>query len=291
MLAFDGIPIMLTLEIMQAMWPNGNHTIPGLLEGIALAAPAVSAKYGLTSDLVIAHAMAQFSEESGAGGEMVENINYTAARACQVWPSRFQSESDCYSKVGSFAGDPDFCTKLIDSVYGGRNGNVSGTHDGSTFIGRGLSQVTGRGNYAALGAKVGLDLVSEPDLVSDPANALECGVADFVLCGCLPFAQADDVSGVTFHLNGGHEGLDQRTQWLARWKTALGSQNPALHTTAWLQVSLNKLGADPALTPDGTYGPMTAAAVKTFQASHGLTVDGKIGPETLAALDSALAAS
>jgi putative chitinase len=291
MLDFDSAPIMLTLEIMQAMWPNGNNRIPGLLEGIAAAAPAIFAEYGLTSDLLIAHAMAQFSEECGAGSEMVENINYSAARACQVWPSRFQSVADCYAKVGSFAGDPDFCTKLIDSVYGGRNGNVPGTHDGSTFIGRGLSQVTGRGNYAALGAKVGLDLVNEPDLVSVPANALECGVADFILCGCLPFAQADDVSGVTLHLNGGHVGLNERTQWLARWKTALGSQNPALHSTAWLQASLNKLGADPALTPDGTYGPMTAAAVKTFQTSHGLTVDGKIGPETLAAVDAALAAS
>ncbi len=184
---------MLTLEIMQAMWPNGNHKIPGLLEGIAAAAPAVFTKYGLTSDLLIAHAMAQFSEECGAGSEMVENINYTAARACEVWPLRFQNEADCYSKVGSFAGDPDFRIKLIDSVYGGRNGNVSGTHDGSTFIGRGLSQVTGRGNYQALGTKVGLDLVNELDLVSAPANALECGVADFILCRCLPFAQADDV--------------------------------------------------------------------------------------------------
>jgi putative chitinase len=222
---------------------------------------------------------------------MVENINYTAKRACQVWPSRFRSEADCYSIVGSFAGDPDFPIKLIDSVYGGRNGNLPGTHDGSIYIGRGLSQVTGRGNYEALGAKVGLDLVTEPDLVNAPANALECGVADFIICGCLPFAQADDVSGVSFHLNGGFEGLDERTQWLARWKTALGSQNPAVHSTAWLQVSLNKLGADPTLVPDGSYGPMTAASVKNFQGSHGLAADGKIGPETWAAIDAALAAS
>jgi predicted chitinase len=123
--------IMLTLEIMHAMWPNGNNSIPGLVEGIVAAAPAVFAKYGLNIDLVIAHAMAQFSHECGAGNEMIENINYTAKRACQVWPSRFQSEADCFAKVGSFAGDPDFRIKLIDNVYGGRNGNRPGTHDGS----------------------------------------------------------------------------------------------------------------------------------------------------------------
>jgi putative chitinase len=283
--------VMLTLEIMQAMWPHGDNTVPGLVEGIVAAAPAVFANNGLNSDLVIAHAMAQFSHECGAGNEMVENINYTAKRACQVWPSRFSSEADCFAKVGSSAGDPDFCIKLMDSVYGGRNGNQPGTHDGSTFVGRGLSQVTGRGNYEALGAKVGLDLVNQPDLVNAPANALKCGVADFILCGCLPFAQADDVSGVTKHLNGGFEGLDERTLWLARWKTAMGSQNPALHSTTWVQVSLNKLGADPALIPDGSYGPQTAAAVKEFQESHGLDPDGKVGPITLSALDAALAAS
>jgi putative chitinase len=282
---------MLTLEIMHFMWPHGNNSVPGLVEGIVDAAPAVFSKYGLNSDLVIAHAMGQFSHECGAGNEMEENINYTAKRACQVWPSRFSSEADCFAKVGSSAGDPDFRIKLIDSVYGGRNGNRPGTHDGSAFIGRGLSQVTGRRNYEALGAKVGLDLVNHTDLVKAPANALECGVADFILCGCLPFAQADDVSGVTKHLNGGFVGLDERTLWLARWKTALGSQNPALHSTTWLQLSLNKLGADPALVPDGSYGRQTAAAVKEFEESHGLDPDGKVGPETLSAIDAALAAS
>jgi putative chitinase len=174
---------------------------------------------------VIAHAMAQFSHECGAGSAMIENINYTPERACQVWPSRFSSAADCLAKVKSFAGDPDFHTKLIDSAYGGRNGNRPNTHDGSFFIGRGLSQVTGRGNYEALGAKVGLDLVNSPDLVKDPAHALECGVADFVLCGCLPFAEADDVLNVTKRLNGGTTGLDERKAWLTRWKTALGVQS------------------------------------------------------------------
>jgi putative chitinase len=281
---------MLTLEIMHSLWPNGSNTVPGLVEDIVASAAAVFTNYGLNSDLLIAHAMAQFSHECGAGTEMVENINYTAKRACQVWPSRFRSEADCFATVGSFAGDPDFRIKLIDNVYGGRNGNRPGTHDGSAYIGRGLSPVTGRGNYEALGAKVGLDLVNNPDLVNAPANALECGVADFILSGCLPFARADDVSGVTRHLNGGFIGLQERALWLARWKTALRSQNPALHSTTWLQISLNKLGAEPALVPDGSYGPVTAAAVKAFQESRGLEGDGKVHPETLAAMDAALIA-
>ena len=97
------------------------------------------------------------------------------------------------------------------------------------------------------------------------------------------------MQGVTKHLNGGFIGLSERMAWLARWKTALGSQNPAPHSTAWLQASLNKLGADPALIADGSFGPLTAAALTAFQRSHGLEPDGKVGPATFAAIDAALA--
>jgi putative chitinase len=53
---------MLTETIMQEMWPNGDRTVSGLLEAIAASAPVVFAKYGLSSDLLIAHAMAQFTK-------------------------------------------------------------------------------------------------------------------------------------------------------------------------------------------------------------------------------------
>lgn len=38
------------------------------------------------------------------------------------------------------------------------------------------------------------------------------------------------------------------------------------------------------LAQDGVYGPVTAAAVRSFQASHGLSVDGIVGPATVAKL-------
>lgn len=59
---------------------------------------------------------------------------------------------------------------------------------------------------------------------------------------------------------------------------------------AWLQISLNKLGANPQLVVDGNVGPATRNAVRSFQLAQGLVVDGLVGPATFAALDKALAA-
>lgn len=225
---------MLTDAILRRLWPHGDSKVPGLIAGIVASAPVIFPKYGLLSPLVVAHAMAQFSHECGAGTEMVENINYSAERACQVWPSRFSSAAQCYARCDSFEGDPQFHIKLIDHVYGGRMGNAPyPAHDGSRFIGRGLSQCTGREGYEKLAKATGLDLVNHPELVSSPGNALECGVADFVICGCLPYAKANDIDKVTLKLNGGHIGLAERKEWFAKWNAALqGAQSYSAVPTA-----------------------------------------------------------
>jgi putative chitinase len=207
---------MAFINTLYNLWPNGDEKIPGLRDGIAASAAAVFQKYGIDSPLLVAHVMAQISHECGAGHDVVENLNYTAGRMMQVWPSRFPT----MAMAAPYAGNP---RALANKVYNGRMGNASGSDDGWKFRGRGAVQTTGREGYARLAKATGLDLVNHPDLVNDPQRFLECGVADFILCGCLPFARADDVLGVTRRLNGGTVGLAQRQAWLAKWKAALGT--------------------------------------------------------------------
>ena len=160
----------LSLLQLQKMWPYGDRTVPGLMAGIAGSAPSVFAKYGVTSQLVVAIMFGQFSEETGEGRDMIEDIRYSPARAVQLWPSHFRSVADVYAKIGSYVGDSQFDIKLMDYVYGGRMGNRPGTHDGSTYIGHGLTQATGLDGFLAVKKRTGLDVVSHPEIFIAPAT-------------------------------------------------------------------------------------------------------------------------
>jgi len=70
----------------------------------------------------------------------------------------------------------------------------------------------------------------------------------------------------------------QRDQYAA--PNAPAKVVPPVNNMLDVQKALNQLGASPRLKEDGKSGPMTIAAIKTFQKNHGLTVDGNIGPAT-----------
>lgn len=207
---------LLTPELLRRLWPHGDQHVPGLIEGICTSAETVFEKYNLPNTaLVLAHVMGQFSEECGAGLEMVENLNYSAQGLLRTWPRHFSP-----GMAQRYAHNPRM---IADVAYGGRMGNdPPPSDDGWKFRGQGLSQLTGKDNYVVLARVTGLDVVTHPELLISPQTCLECGIADYVhICGCLPFAEKDDTIGETRHLNGGLIGLSDREQWIARWRRAL----------------------------------------------------------------------
>jgi putative chitinase len=210
-------------DALKRLWPHGDDQVHGLLAGLIAAAPTVFPKYGILSNLVAAHFMAQASEECGAGTEMVENMNYSAVRLLQVFPTHFT-----HAQAVLYQHNP---RQIADHAYGGRMGNaLPPSDDGWNFRGQGLTQVTGRDNVSALAEKTSLDLTGHPEMITAPETALECGVADFVLCGCLSYAVKDSLIGVSSMLNVGHytsnihaiNGFVERQHWLALWKHAMG---------------------------------------------------------------------
>lgn len=199
-------------QALFQLWPHGDNKIPGLRAAIVAYSPKILEKYTINTKTAFAQFMAQISHECGAGLEVEENLSYSAERMTQVWPSRFHSVAE----AAPYAHNPRL---LANKVYNGRMGNRVNSDDGWNYRGRGATQTTGHDGYEKLGQKLGIDLLGKPELVNDTRWFLEAGAADFVLCGCLMPALSDDIKQVTLKLNGGYVGLDQRQEWLDKWKS------------------------------------------------------------------------
>lgn len=120
-------------------------------------------------DADIADWLPQILHESAMLTRMEENLNYSAVRLVQVWPSRFPTVASAVP----FANNPQ---ALANKVYGGRMGNT-GPNDGWTYRGRSPIGITGLANYQRVGDLMGQDLVGIPDLLCQPRFALDACIA------------------------------------------------------------------------------------------------------------------
>ncbi len=149
---------------------------------------------------------------------LTENINYTDARMAAVWPNRFASAAAVRAKYGTA---PAWQTKAFDDIYGSRMGNRPGTSDGSRFIGRGGPQITGRDGYAEIGKRIGVDLMSAPDLASNHALQPDIAAAFWDWKAMNKYADAGNFIGCVKAWNGGTNGLSERQSQLARIQKVL----------------------------------------------------------------------
>jgi putative chitinase len=221
----------LTLADFQATgWHVNDPKIQPLVNGMLTTQQAVFAKYGITKDIHIVHMMAQFSHESGEGTDLTESLNYKPSALLAQWPSHFTpAQAQAYGRTADHPANQKMIGEL---AYGGRMGNAPPpSEDGYNFRGRGLIQTSGKKGYAELGTLTGLNLVSTPELVTDPTHALECGVAEFVhYPNMLAHCEADDLLAVSSLINVGHLvsnpnqviGYQDRAAQLKLWKHQYG---------------------------------------------------------------------
>jgi putative chitinase len=177
----------------------------------AALAPAL-ARFEINTDARLCSFLAQTGHESGQFNRLVENLNYkTALRLTKVWPKRFPTEAAASPYVGNEA-------KLANIVYANRLGNGNeASGDGYRYRGRGLIQITGRSNYAAAGAALGLDLIGAPDLLLEKENAALSAAWFWNSRGLNALADdktddndLEDFTEITKRINGGTVGLQER---------------------------------------------------------------------------------
>lgn len=86
--------------------------------------------------------------------------------------------------------------------------------DGAKFKGRGLLQITGRYNYQEMAAILDIDLINHPELLSEPeyAVASACQWWNKRRIKLNKYADVGDVMAVTKIINGGLNGIVERTK-------------------------------------------------------------------------------
>ena len=179
--------------------------------------PDTAAEFGITTNLRLAHFLAQCALESMGFTATVENLNYRAARLMEVFPKYFRGVD-----TAAYANNPQ---KIGNRVYANRMGNGDeASGDGFKFRGRGYIQLTGKNNYTSFSKFVGEDCVANPDLVAMKyplASAAFYFNSNNIWSICDQGASDATVTKVTKAVNGGTHGLSERLQNFKRFMQAL----------------------------------------------------------------------
>lgn len=182
--------------------------------------------FGINTPKRVAHYLSQVFTESGALSSTSENMNYSAQRLMQVWPSRFKT----LEIANQYAHNPE---KLANNVYANRMGNGSeASGDGWKYRGRGYIGLTGREQYQKFNSydMCTADVMRNPDKVSEyPLNQVSAmwfwerqklnGIADQDDGGKIG---ETIVERITKKVNGGQIGISDRKYYYRRFKREFG---------------------------------------------------------------------
>lgn len=186
-------------------------------------------KKNLTTTLRLAHFLAQTAHESAGFLKVRENMNYSDVHRIATI---FKKDIDTNHDHAISASELDHAKKyvhnpiaLANAVYANQNGNGNeASGDGYNYRAAGYIGLTGRSNFKAFSDYVGEDCVANPELVATK-YPLESAIWFFDvhdLWGLCDEGATDLViRGLTHRINGGLNGLEDRTRLFNNvyWKT------------------------------------------------------------------------
>jgi putative chitinase len=153
----------------------------------------------------------QILHESAGLTVLVEDLNYSAQRLMEVWPSRFPSAV----AAAPCAYNPE---ALANRVYGGRMGNIE-QDDGWRYRGRSPIQITGKANYVRVGGLMGQDLDVMPELLEQPRFALEACIHWWE--DRIPDSMLGDPEKIRMRVNGSLRGLAETEHFASLARSAM----------------------------------------------------------------------
>ena len=163
--------------------------------------------------------------EAETGNNVLTETSYTLQRAIEVFVNPYARSNGTFGpRMTARLAELNALPKgsngqpngdaIFDVVYGNRQdlGNTQ-VGDGSRFKGRGLIQLTGRSNYEAIGKILGIDLISNPELVNDPKYAAPAAMAYLTSKNNSSFfldtLTRDKLQGIVGHSGGTTEAQDR----------------------------------------------------------------------------------
>lgn len=183
-------------------------------------------KNGINTPLRLAHFFAQIDHESSGGKRLEENLNYSKDGLLKIFKSDFDTNKDKKLSQNEIklaemlAKKPE---QIANFVYANQNGNGGvNSGDGWRYRGRGYIHTTGRGNYRDLSQDTGIDFVSNPDLLTQEANAMISAVWFWNERGLNRFADKNDIEKITRIVNGGLNGFEHRKELFEHYANYFG---------------------------------------------------------------------
>jgi putative chitinase len=210
--------MMLMRDDLVAVMPRAASAADRLTPAL----DAAMARYEIDTPTRMAAFLAQLAHESGQLQRWSENLGYRWQRLREVFPKYFKTDADAQA----FDRQPE---RIANRVYGGRMGNGPETSgDGWRYRGRGPIQLTGKDNYRACGADIGVDLVNQPERLETPEVGCLAAGWFWAKRGLNALADAGDFVAITKKINGGLIGLEEREAFWERAKAAFGVAAPAM---------------------------------------------------------------
>lgn len=180
-------------------------------------APSVLDDYEITTPIRVAAFLAQCAHESANFTTITENLNYKWESLRRVFPKYFPTDN----LAQQYAHQP---AKIANRVYANRMGNRDeSSGDGWAYCGRGLIQLTGKNNYSKFADSIGMSLSDTVDHLQTFEGAADSAGWFWYSNGLNALADKNDIVGMTKRINGGTNGLAERTNLFQLAKTILSA--------------------------------------------------------------------
>jgi putative chitinase len=206
--------MQLSFEQLQQMLPRNQYQ-----ENWFNALSEVLPEYEINNTHRIAMFMAQCAHESGGFTVLKENLKYSWQGLRKVFPKYFPTDDI----AKQYASRPDREQAIASRTYANRMGNGNeASGEGFKFRGRGLIQLTGKINYTEFAQSIGVELDEAVRYVETFEGAVQSACWFWKTRGLNALSDNSDVVTCTKRINGGTNGLAERTELFERFIGVLG---------------------------------------------------------------------